>query len=241
MPSFIARSFVSIAVATLAMAAPSAAQSSVQFGTLAGPALTSITDLDKSADIGANMLKSKGRLGLQGGLFAMIPVKGALSLQPEVHYSQKGGKLETTVDLGEAQSTGDLAIGFRLAYVEIPVLVRLDLGSRGSWHPFITVGPAFSLRASCSVSLEAAGAGSISTDCDEGELGEEAGAAASSDPFAKTDIGGIAGVGLTGSLLGRSVFAQLRYNQGFSSIAKESVDNVSPRNRGFSVVFGLGF
>jgi hypothetical protein len=222
-------------IATGVFAAPAAAQG-VRFGTLAGPALTSITDLDKSADVGMDVLKSKGRIGLQGGLFATIPVKGALSLQPEVHYSQKGGKLETNMDLDDAEG---LKVGFRLAYVEVPVLVRLDLGSRSSWHPFVTFGPSFSMRAACKVSLEVGGGGSMSTGCDEGDLGE--GESASSDPFSKTDISGIAGAGLTGSLLGRSVFVQARYSQGFSSIAKESTANVSPKNRGLSVVFGLGF
>ncbi|HEY0930764.1 MAG TPA: porin family protein [Gemmatimonas sp.] len=225
-------------IATALFASPVAAQG-MRFGTLAGPAFTSITDLDKSADLGMDLLTSKSRIGLQGGLFATIPVKGALSLQPEVHYSQKGGKLETSMELPESAGEETAKLGFRLAYVEIPVLARIDLGNRSGWHPFVSFGPAFSMRAACKVSLEVAGSGSLSTSCDEGDLGE--GEAASRDPFSKTDISGIAGAGLTGSLLGRSVFVQARYSQGFSSIAKESSADISPKNRGFSVVFGLGF
>ena len=226
------------AIATALFATPLAAQG-VRFGTLAGPAFTSISDLDKSPELGVDLLKSKSRVGLQGGLFMTIPLKGALSLQPEVHYSQKGGKLETTMALPELEAPEGLALGFQLAYAEIPVLARIDLGNRNGWHPFISFGPSFSLRASCKVSFEVLGAGSLSSGCDEGDIGE--GEEGSGDPFSKSDVSGIAGAGLTGSLLGRSVFVQARYSQGFSSIAKESTGSVSLKNRGFAVVFGLGF
>lgn len=97
-PVVFAAAMATIATASLAT---SATAQGTRFGTLAGPALTSITDLDKSADVGMDVLTSKSRIGLQGGLFATIPVKGALSLQPEVHYSQKGGKLETNMEMPE--------------------------------------------------------------------------------------------------------------------------------------------
>ena len=50
-----------------------------------------------------------------------------------------------------------------------------------------------------------------------------------------------AGAGLAGSLMGRSVFVQLRYNQGLTSVANDAPSSIKPKNRGFSVIVGLGF
>ncbi|MBL0937542.1 MAG: PorT family protein [Gemmatimonadaceae bacterium] len=207
-----------------------------RYGILAGASVNTISDLDRglAGDLGAQ-LNTKNRIGGQAALYARIPLKGALSLQPELHYIQKGGKVEVT-----DASIGNDAVDFslKIGYVEIPVLARIDLGS-GSWRPFITAGPTVALRTSCKLSF-GSGSTNIATDCDSGDLGEGE-EAASEDPIKKTDFGASAGVGIAGSLMGRSVFAQLRYNQGLATIAKDAPSSVSPKNRGFAVVVGLGF
>lgn len=209
-----------------------------RYGILAGASVNTISDLDRglAGDLGTQ-LNTKNRIGGQAALYARIPLKGALSLQPELHYIQKGGKVEVT-----DASIGNDAVdfGLKIGYIEVPVLARIDLGS-GSWRPFITAGPTIALRTSCKVSF-GSGSTNIATDCDSGELGEgEEGPTTSEDPIKKTDFGASAGVGLAGSLMGRSVFAQLRYNQGLATIAKDAPSSVSPKNRGFSVVVGFGF
>lgn len=207
-----------------------------RYGVLAGASITSISDLDGdlAGELGTQ-ISSKSRAGAQAAFYARLPLKGALSLQPELHYIQKGGKLEvTSTELGS--ESGEL--GVRLGYVEVPVLLRLDIGS-GGWRPFLTAGPTFALRTNCKISLGTSDA-SISTDCDSGDADEEGGSS-SEDPFNKTDVGASAGAGLAGSLMGRSVFVQLRYNQGITSVANDAPSSMKPKNRGFSLIVGLGF
>jgi hypothetical protein len=212
------------------------ARAESRYGVLAGASVASISDLDGdfAGELGTQV-SSKSRVGAQAAFFARLPLKGALSLQPELHYIQKGGKLEvTSSELGS--ETGEL--GVRFGYLEVPVLLRLDLGS-GGWRPFLTAGPTIALRTSCKVSLGVSNA-NFSTDCDSGDLDEESGSE-SEDPFTKTDVGASAGAGLAGSLMGRSVFVQLRYNQGLTSVANDAPSSIKPKNRGFSVIVGLGF
>lgn len=221
------------AAATLAFSTTADAQSGrgPRFGALLGASITKINDLDPTGDntIG-DAIESKSKAGFQVGAYLQLPLAGALSLQPELHYIQKGAKFE-----GEDVEFGDAEVSLKLAYVEVPVLLRMDLGSSGL-RPFIVAGPSFALRTSCKFSFAFEG-NSLNADCDEGEL-DEGGEA--EDPIKKTDIGGIVGAGLAGNLGGRTLSAQLRYSRGFTSIANTSAD-VSPKNSGFSVVFGIGF
>ena len=221
--------------------APIAAEAQARFGVLVG---TSVTTIDNVVPLGvdevADAFKQKSRAGLQLGAYLQLPLAGSVSLQPELHYIQKGTKFELSdVEIGTSE------IGFKLAYVEVPVLLRFDLGS-GNVRPFIVAGPSAALRASCKVSFSFGGFGG-DTDCDDAESiddGEEVPgepAEPIDDPFKKLDFGGIVGAGIQGSFGGRAVSAQLRYSRGFTNIAKETIPGVTPRNSGFSVVFGLGF
>jgi hypothetical protein len=64
------------------------------------------------------------RLGFVGGAFLNLPL-GALAIQPEVLYAQKGGKIN--------------GFDYQLDYVEIPILLDVNLvGPLG-----ILLGPAF--------------------------------------------------------------------------------------------------
>jgi hypothetical protein len=66
------------------------------------------------------------RLGFVGGAFVNLPFSPMLSIQPELLYEQKGGKINDN--------------DYRLDYVEIPVLLDVTLFGPLS----ILLGPAFS-------------------------------------------------------------------------------------------------
>ena len=70
----------------------------------------------------------ESRLGFVGGGFLSLPLGSSLSLQPEVLYAQKGGKVN--------------GFDYRLDYVEIPILLDVKvLGPLG-----ILLGPAFNAK-----------------------------------------------------------------------------------------------
>jgi hypothetical protein len=219
----------------------------IRYGAIAGATMASITEFDQLGSLfgelaGTSPFESRKRVGFQGGLFAQIPVAANISLQPELHYVQKGGGLEITDPV-----EGSASFGWDFGYFELPVLLRVDLGS-ARWRPFVTAGPSIALRSSCNFVIEAEGAtagvpcnSSLLTDSDiplgddptpgDGEL----------DAFKKTDVGAQVGAGVAGTLGGRAVFVQLRYAQSLSTIAKETAFGFAPKNRSIALVFGVGF
>lgn len=88
------------------------------------------------ADLTGNNVDSfvDSRLGLVGGGFLRLPLTQALALQPEILYEQKGAD---TSSGGEA--------GYRLDYVEVPVLLEVNLGFPVV-GPGILLGPAFDIN-----------------------------------------------------------------------------------------------
>ena len=210
---------------------PLAAQTT--FGALLGGNAAKLSGVDvTSSDLFNGTSEIKNRLGFQAGLYMNKRFGSMWSLQPEVHYTQKG----TTLDFGgTGQAAGEL--GFNFGYAEVPVLLRADFGGEGL-HPFIVAGPSIAMRLSCNASLAAPGA-SIEVDCEEFDDN-----GTTRDPFKKSDIGGTVGAGLSGRLLGRAMNVQIRYSRGFANIlsddASGSSDTQKPKNSVMSVVFGLG-
>lgn len=247
--SFLVRSVAALAVAAGAVALHGtlvcAQRAPIGRGVVVGANISSISDLD--ADFGADPdfpgVKSRSRTGLQLGVYLTLPVAGRFSVQPELHYTQKGGRSELTLpDVGipEVPIGGTLSLGYRLAYVDIPVLARLDLGT-GRWRPFVVAGPSVSLRTSCKATVDA-GSFNFSADCDEGmndpDLPESGDG---DDPIKQSDFSAVGGLGISGQLLGRTFTGQLRWSQGLSTIVKDAPPGLSPRNRGLSLLVGLAF
>jgi hypothetical protein len=222
----------------------------VRFGMLAGANLSSISSVNESlAEAGSGLLANQRRPGAQGALYATFSITDRLSLQPEVHYIQKGG--EASITLPTAAQTraffadGRMTLGVRLSYVEIPLLSRFELASASrSWRPFLIAGPSFSLKTGCTASTEI-GTFKLSGSCsNDASLPEEAlgiTEANNPDPVRDTDIGAIGGFGVQGSLLNHQFSLQLRYMHGLRSIATEQIVSASPKNRGLALVMGLGF
>lgn len=66
--------------------------------------------------------------GFNLGVFVNMPLNEAVSIQPEFLYSQKGAKLayDNALATGEAK--------FRLNYLEVPVLLKLNLTPNFNLH-----------------------------------------------------------------------------------------------------------
>ena len=219
-----------LVAATFTVQTPLSAQTT--FGVLAGGNAATLAGVDVSgSDIFSNSTSIKRNMGFQAGLYLNKRLTSVWSLQPELHYVQKGAQLEA----GTGAGLGSLV--FKLGYGEIPLLLRADFGS-GSWRPFVTVGPTFAMRTSCKAEAETEEI-KLSVDCNEFE--GEGGTA--EDPFTKTDVGGSAGVGLAGSMLGRSAFVQIRYGRGFTNVVTDAANAGSdekPKNSVISLILGIG-
>ncbi len=225
-----------LAALSILVAGSAGAQSPVrpQFGALIGASLSSITDTKLAGldELGSG-IKSRRRVGFQIGAYLTHPLFGAVSVQPELHYIQKGVKLD--FDSNDPSFPISGAILLKLAYLEVPVLLRYDVGQGTGVHPFFVAGPSFAYRLACQVGIESPEL-SADQDCDA----DDGDSTTNDDRLKQFDAGGIVGAGVQGSLAGRTLSAQVRYARGFVTIAKEPSD-ASPRNTGISVIFGIGF
>lgn len=201
------------------------------FGVLLGGNASRLSGVDLAdGDLFGGSSSLKDRIGFQAGFYIRKPLNKTWSIQPELHYTQKG----TTFENNESGSPAT-SLGFNFGYAEVPVLLRADLGA-GRLHPFIVFGPSFSMRLACDATLKSSSA-ALTVDCDQFNDSNNN----PSDPFKKTDFGGSAGIGLAGRGFGREVSAQVRYGRSFTNVLTSDVDtSQKPKNSVISVVFGLG-
>jgi len=155
------------------------------------------------------------RTGLIAGGFVELGINDMFSIQPEVLYSQKGGKGGVT-EVGLAYDAT-----LKLDYVEIPILAKFNFGTTGGVRPFVFTGPvpAFNIRAR--FKQELAGT-ELEEDIDEDVKGG--------------DFGWVFGGGVR--VRGFSVDA--RYTFGFVAINEDETEE-DVKNQVFSILVGFGW
>ena len=129
------------------------------------------------------------------GFYASIPLTSSIAIQPEFLYSRKGAELE----YDNAFVTGKAK--FKLNYIEVPVLVKVNLTDNISIH----AGPYFAYLIDAKVTNE--------TDGGNFDFEEEY----NNDDFNKFDVGLSAGLGFDFNSIGIGA----RYNYGLSTVGKE--------------------
>ncbi len=224
-------------VACSAMLAPTALRAQLSsgatphtsYGILLGTNLSSLSDADRGIrDVFGGAFDTKRRVGLNAGIYATFPLAGAFALQPEAHYSQQGVTYESAV------SSNSLKVNLKVDYVEVPVLLRVDVGNKASHlHPILLVGASGAFRISCSTQATS-GSTKVSQQCSENTT------ASSPDPIKKYDVAAIGGAGLSLSALGRSYALTVRYSQGLSNISTQDLNNSKPKNSVLSVQLSIG-
>lgn len=203
---------------TLSAASTAAAQSVVDagrtsFGVLAGVNVASFGGSD-----GDDLEDS--RTGFLVGGFAVVRLSPVFAFQPEVLYAQKGAGGSFT----EEGSTA--SVEFQLSYLEVPLLLRLDVPGGTAARPFLLVGPSVALNVGCEVEASFDGV-TGSADCDEEDAAEPQ----------SVDFGGLVGGGLEFPLGTRSLSVGVRYTYGFSDV----FDGADVQNRTLGIVAGLRF
>ena len=87
-------------------------------------------DVEELEDLVGNM---DSKLGFCFGAFVTFSIHQMFAIQPEVLYTMKGAKMEEQI-LGET-----LKVWVNLNYVEIPVLVKLQIPTQSSIKPNLFV------------------------------------------------------------------------------------------------------
>lgn len=130
--------------------------------------------------------------GFNAGLYATLPISDFIAIQPEILFTTKGAKLE----YNNVFASGDSK--FRLNYIEVPLLVRVNITPNFNVHA--------GGYASYFVSSKVTGRGDFNF---EQEI--------DTDDLNKFDAGLSAGVGVDFD----PVSIGLRYNYGLTTIGKE--------------------
>jgi Outer membrane protein beta-barrel domain len=158
-----------------------------QFGVKGGVNFSNMYTEDVDDD---NVLTS-----FNAGLYVNIPITSSLSVQPEVLYSRKGSEL--TYDNLFASGTAK----FKLNYIEVPVLLKVNLTDNFSIH----AGPYVAYLIDSQVTNESDGGGyDFESNFDN-------------DDFNKFDAGLSAGLGFDFDSFGIGA----RYNYGLMKVGKE--------------------
>jgi hypothetical protein len=154
--------------------------------------------------------------GLTGGLFFSLSL-GFVGIQPEILYSRRGTMW---------QVDADNKIEYMLDYIEVPVLVKFSILPAGPVRPVIFAGPSFGYLLNAKGRLTTPD-GTTVEDLDE--------------MFEKTAWAAVFGGGLEFKLPGILLTLDGRYHMGLTNIAKDIEVGQTVKNKGFSVMVGIGF
>ena len=130
--------------------------------------------------------------GFNAGVYATLPISDFIAIQPEILYTTKGAEL----DYNNAFVDGNAK--FKLNYIEVPLLVRVNITKNFNVHA--------GGYASYLVSSKVTGDGDINFD-----------EAIDTDDLNKFDAGIAAGVGVDFN----PISVGLRYNYGLTTVGKE--------------------
>jgi hypothetical protein len=165
------------------------------------------------------------KVGFVGGGYATMHMNKQFGLRLEALYFQKGGKGTAEGADGGFAYTADET--YTIDYFELPLLAVFSIpaGTSGTFDIF--AGAAFAFNVTAKQKSEWTGEGESGTD--EGDL----------EDIKSSDIGGVLGLGYTFAMDSMNLFADARWEMGFSSIV--DVEDVDVKNNAFAFMIGVAF
>jgi hypothetical protein len=167
---------------------------------------------------GADASGVKSRTSFFAGASLTVPLGQMLFVEPQAVYSGKGATAD--IDVNGTIVNGAL----KLAYLEVPVLLGVNLSRGEASGVRIFAGPAVGFKVSCTISATVSGVSS-SQDCGSGVV-------------KSTDFGVTGGAGFSLHLNRFNLNLAGRYTLGLAKVDESGGDI---KNRGFSIGAGLSF
>lgn len=179
---------------------------------------------------GDDVEASDTRPRLAGGVGVDMVGVGPFTLAPEIYYAQKGAEnFQSRLAAGE---TAEIS----LAYVEVPVLVRLAIPLGGArFQPYLAGGPVFGWQLDCQVRAEEAGP---EEDCGQLLGGQDQ----LEETLREFEQGIMIGGGFAFEVIRGigAVTLDARYARGLTRLS-EAEDGPEIQNRALSVLLGYRF
>ena len=169
--------------------------------------------------------------GYTVGLTAELPVKGGLSFRPELNYIQKGFTVSQSFDvdvLGIEMPLGAKA-RTRINYLELPLLLKYSVGSELAKAYFIA-GP----NVAYAVNAELRPVASLLIDINLPRVNINL----NNDIYQRWEISGVLGAGGEIKAGNGKLFADARYNLGFTNLLDNPLVDLRINNQGYNVYAG---
>lgn len=166
------------------------------------------------------------KTGAMFGMFYRFDVGKSFAIQPEVYYSRKGTQASGQIVYLGIPITYDVAI--KIDYLEIPVLFKYKIRSKGKFLPALFAGPyiAFKTLGEGSATIKALGL----EESEDLEL----------EGLKSTDFGLTFGGSLGYDIGHSSIIIDIRYSLGLSKLSTYE-DDPDMKNSAFSILLGYAF
>ena len=190
----------------------------VTFGVRAGLNLANVTISEEGSTID---ITPDSRPGITVAGIVNIGITEAFSVQPEVHYIQKGYKLD--IDFG----FGSSKVNFGLNYLDIPIHAKYQFGGGENIGGYVLAGPVLGYALGGKVES------CLDGDCETETLKFDDDA----EGFNRTEFG----LSLGGGVNIGKIFVDLRYVLGLSDLSEDPDQDGSTKNKGFQIGVGYMF
>jgi outer membrane protein W len=166
---------------------------------------------------GDDVEDASSKTAVVAGVFFSYDITEIFAVQPELLFSMKGTKMDT----GEGDET------WNLSYIQIPLLLKVNLPTEGKIKPWLCAGPAFGLL--------------MSAELEDEDI---------KDQLKTMDIGIVAGAGVGYELEKGLIFAEARYEVGLTGLTDFSdaeldlmdlTEQPDAKNSTISIMVGYGF
>ena len=189
-----------------------------------------ILDIDcEDYDCEEDVVETRNQNGFQVGMFFTFDISKNIQLQPEVYYVKKGAKQFESYSSDWMSVNTELK--WKLNYIEIPVLLKFNMPTKGNIKPGFFAGPYFAHNLNASLWIK-----------ETGEIyGEEYDEEAEQDirtSIESFDYGLVAGFCIDVKIGSVKLTGEARYSYGLANISKYGgIVN----NRTFVFMLGVGF
>lgn len=190
--------------------------------------------------VGGDAENTENIMGLQGGLSLQLISIGPFSVVPEIYYAEKGTRFvdqlrELQQEPGQPADPEEIDLEFNLAYIEAPVLAKLNLWfiSTETVKPYLAGGPVYGFRTDCSFSFtDSQGIDQEIDNCAEENFSDLETA------FRESDRGYVLGAGADFHIPFLGVLTlDGRYYRGLSRL-REGGENSDVYNQSFTLMLG---